>query len=146
MTDVVVIGYGNELRGDDAVGPCVARAVASWQRPGLRALAVPQLTPELAETLRGADCVVFVDAAPSERIEVRGLSPRAGRSVLGHSSDPAELLALAHELYGCSATAWLIAVPAERFEIGDPLSPRATRGLREAVRQIADLFGTGGSS
>src|SRR5947209_7059306 len=39
MGGVLVIGYGNELRGDDGVGPCVARTVASWQRPGLRALA-----------------------------------------------------------------------------------------------------------
>ena len=50
----LVIGYGNELRGDDAVGPLVARTAESWQRPGLRALAVQQLTPELAEDIAGA--------------------------------------------------------------------------------------------
>ena len=40
MTPFLVIGYGNELRGDDASGPCVARRVADpdWLRGLLRRL------------------------------------------------------------------------------------------------------------
>jgi hydrogenase maturation protease len=141
MSGVLVIGYGNELRGDDGVGPCVARIVASWQRPGLRALAVPQLTPELAEAMRDADCVVFVDATPGERVEVRGVSAEASHSLLGHISDPGVLLALARQLYHCEPIAWLIAVPAARFDYGEGLSATAERGMKEAIRHIADLAG-----
>jgi hydrogenase maturation protease len=46
-TDLLVIGYGNELRSDDGVGPRVARAVAEWRLPGVEAIAVHQLTLEL---------------------------------------------------------------------------------------------------
>jgi hydrogenase maturation protease len=60
---VVVIGYGNTLRGDDGAGPAVAQAIADRALPGVRSLAVPQLTPELAEIVAEANLVVFVDAA-----------------------------------------------------------------------------------
>src|SRR5262245_1795360 len=59
---VVVIGYGNDLRGDDAVGLRAAQAVAAWDMPGVCGLAVHQLTPELAEILAGAALAIFVDA------------------------------------------------------------------------------------
>src|SRR5690242_2835552 len=58
----VVIGYGNDIRGDDAAGPLAARAVAAWGAPGVRALAAHQLTPELAEALAAAELAIFVDA------------------------------------------------------------------------------------
>ncbi len=57
-----MIGYGNTLRSDDGVGPRVAMAVASWGWPGLKAIAVHQLTPELAEPLAAAELAIFVDA------------------------------------------------------------------------------------
>jgi len=45
---ILLIGYGNELRGDDAIGPLVARALAELRLPGTQVLALTQLTPELA--------------------------------------------------------------------------------------------------
>src|SRR5262249_51109422 len=59
---LLVIGYGNELRGDDGVGPAAARAVAAWAEPCVQAIATHQLTPELADAIAGAEEVVFVDA------------------------------------------------------------------------------------
>jgi Ni,Fe-hydrogenase maturation factor len=58
----VVIGYGNDLRGDDALGPLAATAVAEWDMPGVQAIAAHQLMPELAEPLAQADLAIFVDA------------------------------------------------------------------------------------
>src|SRR5436305_5490516 len=75
---VVVIGYGNTLRGDDAAGPRAARAVASWDLPGVIAKAVPQLTPELAELVAAAHLAVFVDArlaADGDPVEFRPIEP-----------------------------------------------------------------------
>ena len=67
---ILVIGYGNELRRDDGLGPRVAASLAG---PGVRALAVRQLTPELAEEVATARLVVFVDARvnpPAATVEV----------------------------------------------------------------------------
>jgi Ni,Fe-hydrogenase maturation factor len=68
----LVIGYGNDLRGDDAAGPRVAELIGARELPGVRAIASRQLTPDLAEQLARADLAVFVDAYPAaEALEGR---------------------------------------------------------------------------
>jgi hydrogenase maturation protease len=59
---VLIIGYGNSLRSDDAAGIKVAETIATWQLPHVRSLAVHQLTPELAAELAAVELVIFVDA------------------------------------------------------------------------------------
>jgi hydrogenase maturation protease len=74
---LLVIGYGNTLRGDDGVGPRVAEAVERLQLPGVRTLICQQLSPEHAEMISQAERVVFVDAAvdgPKE-VQLRELVP-----------------------------------------------------------------------
>jgi len=58
---VLVIGYGSELRGDDAAGPTAARRLRST---GLSALDVHQLTPEIAERSAAARVVFFLMPTP----------------------------------------------------------------------------------
>jgi hydrogenase maturation protease len=138
---VVVIGYGNELRGDDAAGPRVARAVARWGREGVQALAVHQLDVELAEPLSAADRAVFVDASlePGGAVAVRPLAPAEDLPGFGHASDPRWLLALADEVFGRQPPAWLVTIPAESFGFGARLSELAARGVGEALREVARL-------
>ena len=61
MATPLLIGIGNELRGDDAVGLIAVRRFAA-QHPDLRTLTVQQLTADLALGLGDHDPVVFVDA------------------------------------------------------------------------------------
>jgi hydrogenase maturation protease len=143
---VLVIGYGNELRGDDGVGPRVARAVAGWHLPHVRALAMHQLTPELAEGVARAAAVVFVDACPgSDRgaLRTETLQPEPGASPMGHVSDPRWLLALARDLYGRVPEALLVTVRADNLDYSLGLSPRAERGLVKALRYLACLLNPG---
>lgn len=141
----LVIGYGNTLRGDDAVGPRAAAVVQGWGLMGVTALAVMQLTPELAERLATVRLAIFVDArsvvgdAPAE-VEVLALQPSCGSSLFGHSGDPRHLLALAQVVYGTCPPAWLVTVPAADFRLRDGLSPRAGCGLDVALSRIADLL------
>jgi hydrogenase maturation protease len=141
MTDLLVIGYGNELRGDDGAGPRVARAVAGWGLPGVRSLAVHQLAPELAEEMARAERVAFVDAAAGAEGVVcwRRLRAATGPARLGHASDPAWLLGLARLLYGRSPEAWLATAPARDLGYGAGLSPEAARGVEAVLGRIAAL-------
>jgi hydrogenase maturation protease len=139
---VVVIGYGNDLRGDDAVGPLAATAVAEWGAPGICALDVHQLTPELSEVLAAAELAIFVDACASperEEIETQLIAPATLDTALGHTGDPRQLLALTKALYGHCPVAWLITVPAQSFELGGALSPTAERGLAAALQELREL-------
>jgi hydrogenase maturation protease len=135
---VLVIGYGNELRRDDGVGPRVARAVAEWNLPGVAALDRHQLTPELAEAMAAADEVFFVDASAGDEagVCVRPLCPNSQRLAPGHTSNPDELLALTQALYGRRPRAWLITVPAPDLGLGEELSAAAACGVGEALRYL----------
>ena len=138
----LVIGYGNELRGDDAVGPRVVAAVNAWNLDGVIAQVVPQLTPELAEPISHAPLAVCVDAAaaPSaEEVQITRLDPSASSDLNTHLGDPRALLALSRALYGRCPTAWLITIPTLGFDFGAPLSARADRGVRTALAAIKEL-------
>ena len=58
---ILIIGYGNTLRGDDGVGYKIAEIIEQWNINNITSLAVHQLTPDLAENIAQADTVIFVD-------------------------------------------------------------------------------------
>ena len=135
---ILVIGYGNTLRRDDGVGPGVAEAVAALALPGVRTLACPLLTPELAEPVSQARMVLFVDAAvdaPRE-VQLRMLAPAESSQIMAHAASPATLLALARDVFGHAPEAWLITIPVEELGIGEEFSPLAQCGFEAAVRHV----------
>lgn len=146
MSDhAVVIGYGNELRGDDGVGPYVARWIADRRLPGVHALAVHQLTPELAADLAHARLAVFVDARAGrdgEPVEVATLEPGGDGPALTHTCHPRGLLALAQLLYGSAPDAWLVTIAGESFGLAEGLSESARCHADAAAEQIASLLCT----
>ena len=141
MTDgVLVIGYGNAMRRDDGAGQRLARLVAASKLPGVRSLAVHQLSPELAEALASARVAVFVDAEEeAEAAAARPITEAPGLATLGHACGPAWLLALAQAIYGRRPPAWLVSVPAQDTGHGTGLSSSAKRGVREGVEIVRRL-------
>jgi hydrogenase maturation protease len=140
---VLVIGYGNDLRGDDAAGPRAACEVAAWHLPHVRVVTQHQLTPELADPLAAVGRAVFLDAhVPADGCTpcVRPIAPALARDGGGHTADPAELLALARTAYGRAPDAWLLTIPAEAFQFGAPLSRVAERGVADALALLRPLL------
>ena len=139
--EFLVIGYGNELRGDDGVGPKVAAAVEALQLPGVRTLICPLLTPEFAHPISQARLVVFVDAAVDAPREVqwRKLEPNETSQIMAHAADPRTMLALARDVFGHAPEAWWLTIPAEHTGFSEELTPSVQRGLKEAVEKIKAL-------
>ncbi|HLK47023.1 MAG TPA: hydrogenase maturation protease [Bryobacteraceae bacterium] len=134
--DLLIIGYGNSLRGDDDAGPAVAREL---RRRGFAAIETHQLTPELAETLSIASLALFVDANAIRepgRIWV-GAVPEADQPVFEHHPSPAVLLRLAREVYGRAPEALLVAIGAASYEIGAGLSRPVQHAIRRTVGAIS---------
>lgn len=141
VAQILIVGYGNELRGDDAAGVRVARAVATWELPNVSVLAVPQLTPELAATLAGVEYAIFVDAGPgSAEVDfgVTPLAPCAGGRLEGHTADPGSLLGLSETLYQRSPNAWLLTIPYASVDLGADLSTPTVRGVLAVLRYLRD--------
>jgi hydrogenase maturation protease len=139
---LLVIGYGNTLRGDDGVGPRVAEAVGALRLPGVQVLICQQLSPEHAEPISRADTVVFVDAAvdaPRE-VQLRPLAPGASTQLMAHAADPRTMLALARDVFGHAPRAWWLTIPAEQLGFGETLSAAAQRGLAAALERIQALW------
>jgi hydrogenase maturation protease len=147
----LVIGVGNALRGDDALGwHAVARLRADDRLAGARVVWHHQLTPELAHDVAAASRVVIVDAqtgiAPGTLAIRRLDQPGGGGDVLSHHVAPEGLLALARELFGAAPEAWIVGVGVEGLGLGDPLSPVVEAALPAAVDAVASLAGGSGGA
>jgi len=139
---VLVIGYGNVLRGDDGVGWAAARSLARrLPRRLASVLMVHQLLPELAEPISRATRAIFIDA--DERLEpgqvcrkiVQPLD-RADRTI-GHHQSPGGLLRLARDLYGHAPEALVFSIGAADFDFAPTLSTQVRRALPGLLRSVA---------
>jgi len=139
---LLVIGYGNTLRGDDGVGPRVAGAVEALHLPGVRTLVCQQLSPEHAAPISLAETVIFVDAAVDapDEVQFRPLEPKDTTQLMAHAADPRTMLALSRDVFGHVPHAWWLTVPAEKMEFSEELTLTAQQGCAEAVRKIQSLF------
>ena len=141
---VLVIGYGNPLRGDDGIGWHAAERLATDPRlDGARVLTSHQLTPELAEDISRASLVVLVDASADGdpgSVRVRTVEPRpAARTTWSHHLDPQTLAGLAEALYGLVPPIVLVSVAAGSFAEGAGLSGALERALPEVVEVVAGV-------
>ena len=142
---ILVVGYGNPLRQDDGIGQHVAKTIADWNLPQVEAIAVHQLTPELAEYLIRAEMAIFVDACPvatSPDVSIQPLELAESGMTSGHSCDPQSLLAMTQALYGYHPRSWWVMVPGVHFELGECFSPIADQGIKTALQQIKQFIQT----
>jgi hydrogenase maturation protease len=137
---VLIIGYGNPLRGDDAFGYRAAEELQALflDHRDVVVLPVHQLTPELAADIARAGRVVFIDAAAEGepgKLVCRPVLPAAASAAgFTHSAAPEGLLGMALALYGNAPPAVLYSVRGESFACGAALTPPVERALAEAVR------------
>jgi len=126
---ILLIGYGNTVRGDDSVGPRVAEALlGDFDEPRLEILACPALGPELAAMLARVKLVCFVDATLAQApgvVERRSLAPAPSVDLATvHFLSPEALLTMTEQCYGCCprAEGWFVGVAST--ELGFELSPK----------------------
>jgi hydrogenase maturation protease len=141
---LLVIGYGNPLRGDDGVGPRVAEAMAVMNFPGVRTITCTLLTPELADAISQARIAVFVDAAIDKPngVQLRRLEPHDSSQIMAHAADPRTMLALARDVFGHSPQSWWLTIPASKLDFSHELSAETSRGFLEALQKLLTLCRT----
>lgn len=147
---LLIIAYGNTLRGDDAAGPVLGELIERCCRQRsieAQLLVCHQLTPELVTELiyPGIAQVLFCDtrmANPGDHnlaIAFKPLEPSGGCTTIGHHLSPETLLLLAKGLYQCEIPAWQVTVPGYTFEVGQSFS-RSTRQALDDAEPLVESF------
>lgn len=147
---ILILGYGNPLRSDDAIGWHVAEAIEHrlMGKP-VQVLTYFQLTPELVEPMRHAQLVLFIDArvgtTPGE-VTCERVEPLLAAGTFTHHTTPGSLLAAARELYGTSPDVFLYSVTGAQFGYGESLSPSARAAVPvvlDAIEALLDQWSVG---
>ena len=145
---LLVFGWGNPSRGDDALGPLfierLRATLAEAQQAGrVELLDDFQLQVEHTLDLVGRERVLFVDASldatPPFEAHAIAAEPDAGCST--HALSPQALLQVYRDLHGADAPpCTLLAIRGEGFGLGQPLSAPATANLDAALRWFSSWF------
>ncbi len=146
MPKVMLIGYGNPLRTDDAIGWRAAGELSKQLASDeVEIVACHRLNPEMAEAVAQTKLVIFIDACTDGtpgRVTRRDVQPAAYTpDMTTHHLDPASLLACAQELYGKAPRAVVICVTGECFGFGRELTAtveRAFPGVVELARGLIE--------
>ena len=144
---VLIVGYGNPLRGDDGVGREVARRLASeHDDPDVEILTELQLKPELAELMSRAQIAIFIDARadgqPGE-VRIEEVFPSEPERTSTHQFAPPMLLMTAQILYSRIPRTFLVSIGGQNFELSEGLSEPVEGAIPEVlatVRRLAALL------
>lgn len=147
--EVLIFGYGNPSRGDDALGPLLLdrlehRLDGATRRAagGIECLTDFQLQVEHALDLLGRRLVLFADAhaACPPPWTLALLHEAEEPSYTTHALSPAALLRVYREINGSSPPpCFLLGIRGERFELGEHPSPAASAHLESAVELVLEL-------
>ena len=142
---VVVFGYGNTSRGDDAIGPLLLAELEAARLPGIMTVEDFQLQIEHALDLVGSDLALFLDAgtgtpAPYAFYEAR---PQGVFASSTHALLPEAVLAVFKRIQGIEPPpAFVLCVRGAVFELGAPMSVVATERLEMARQFVRGLCET----
>jgi hydrogenase maturation protease len=142
-----IVGLGNALRGDDAVGLVVVRRL----RELLPAADVIERSGEPADLLEtlgdGVEAVVLVDAVSSgappgevHRLDASEVALPFAASASTHGLGLAETIELGRALGRLPARLLVYGIEGRAFELGAPLSPEVARAAVAVAAELRQLL------
>lgn len=141
VAPILVFGWGNPSRGDDALGPLFVERIEALALPGVECLTDFQLQVEHALDLQGRRRILFVDASltADAPFAASPIGPARDPSFTSHAMSPQAVLQVYAELEDEEPPpAWLLGIRGERFELGESLSPEAASRLDAALAWARD--------
>ena len=142
-SDFWIIGYGNPQRRDDGIGPYIVNRLRPLfkHRKDVGLLVLHQLEPDMIDTLKSADTLVFVDATVDALTEghswVEVQPEQNTMPFLVHQVAPAFILGLLQCLYHRHPKTWMVSVEGTDFGFGNGLSSGAKIRAEQAIGEIA---------
>lgn len=142
---VLVVGYGNPARGDDALGPALAERLGALALPGVTVEIDYQLSIEHAALAAEHDVVVFVDATSraGAPFTFAPVAASAEAPFSTHAATPAQVVRLAAACFGATPRAWVLAIRAHRLgDFHEGLTREARAGLEAALAHVTGFIRT----
>ena len=144
----LIIGIGNVIRGDDALGPRIIETLneVGLIKPNLTTIAVPQLDITMVDMIVCFDYVIFIDAGITDtdnEINVMKLNFEDQCSVSSHTTHSItirSLVELARSLNGKIPDCYLVIVKAYDFKISEILSTKADINRIQAIDRIKEII------
>jgi hydrogenase maturation protease len=140
----LIIGIGNEYRGDDAVGLIVARRLKGRLADSVKVLEQTGDGAALMDAWRGAETVIVIDAVASgaapgviHRFDANTRPiPKTAFRCSTHAFGVAEAIELSRALGEIPRSLVVYGIEGKNFAAGVGLSPEVEKGACEAVRQV----------
>ncbi len=139
MSKILIYGYGNPGRQDDALANELVKSMEKWiAEQNLLDVDCDsnyQLNIEDAELISHYDTVFFVDASvePIEDVEITEVKPSDAKvEFTMHAVSPAYVLDLCQKLYSKTPTTYLVHIKGYEWDFMMPISEKARRNLQKA--------------
>jgi len=142
---ILLIGFGNPARADDGLGPALAEEIESKNIPDVTVESDYQLTIEDSAQVARHDIVIFADASVNcgEPFCFEPLKAKRSDSFSSHSAEPAEVMALAENLFKSKAKGFTFAIRGYEFnKFNEKLTEKANSNLQKAVGFLEDMLKT----
>jgi len=142
--EIVFLGLGNPLRGDDGIGVKITRDLkALLEKRGSRRRIKPIIVEDrvdlIPKFLRGLnpDLIIVFDAMDfgGEIGEIRFVSlPEADETISTHNI-PLDLML---KLAGITAPVYVLGIQISSIEFGKPINPRVLKACEEVIRFLSE--------
>lgn len=151
--DIMVIGIGNPLRGDDAVGIHLLQRLSKHFTSDFKGIIAYEADIGLAEELSSYPALLIIDALaascePPFQIlplpPAANIFPRGGFS--SHSFNWGMVLAMARDIFGHCPEAFLCGIRAHSFAIDEKLSPLCQVAADTAFAYLTRLLAAADAS
>lgn len=140
---MLLLGFGNPARGDDALGPACIQEIERQAIPNVTTEADYQLSVEDAATIAQYDIVIFVDAAlqGDEPFSFARISPQREFTLSTHAVSPEMVLGMAVDFFNAQTDAYILGIRGYSFEMfTEHLSEKATGNLHRAVAFLVSVL------
>ncbi len=144
--EILVYGYGNPGRQDDALGVLLAESIEPWARENqlhhIHTECNYQLNIEDAHKISFFDIVIFADAS-KENIDGYSytvLEPSAKTDFTMHAVSPAFILSLCNQIYNKYPLAFLLHIKGFDWQFMQKMTSGATKNLNDALCFLKEIL------
>lgn len=139
---ILVYGYGNPGRQDDALGILLSEKIEAWADKNKYSWITVeqnyQLNIEDAECISNYNVVIFLDASVEEigSILIEPVVPDLKTDFSMHSVTPSFVLGLNRQIFGQSPEVYQFHIKGYKYEFMEPLSDEANKNLDIAFKEL----------